>query len=126
MVGARSDVRSWMAAADVVAVPSRWDGMPLVPLEAMASARSVVATSVSGVLESIPGDAGAIVAPQEPAEMAAALVRRLVDPHRADDEGWAGRAHAEAHHDATTSAHELARVYLRLVGEHRGAVTHPQ
>lgn len=126
MVGARSDVRSWMAAADVVAVPSRWDGMPLVPLEAMASARSVVATSVSGVLESIPGDAGGVVPPQEPAEMAAALVRRLVDPQRADDEGWAGRAHVEAHHDATTSAHELARVYLRLVGEHRGAVTHPQ
>ncbi|WP_292678225.1 glycosyltransferase family 4 protein [Nocardioides sp.] len=120
MVGERSDVRSWLAAADVVAVPSRWDGMPLVPLEAMASARSVVATSVSGVLESVPADAGAIVPPQDPSEMAAALSLRLQDPSRADDEGWAGRAHVEAHHDVTTSAHELARVYLRLVGEHRG------
>lgn len=120
LVGERSDVRSWLAAANVVAVPSRWDGMPLVPLEAMASARSVVVTSVSGVLESVPDDAGAIVTPQDSPDLAAALSLRLADPERADDEGWAGRAHVEAHHDVTTSAHELARVYLRLVGEHRG------
>jgi glycosyltransferase involved in cell wall biosynthesis len=93
--------------------------MSLVPLEAMASARSVVATSVSGVAESVPHDAGAIVAPHDRTEMAAELSRRLLDPDRADEEGWAGRAHVEAHHDAATSAHDLAHVYLRLVGEHR-------
>lgn len=119
MVGARSDVPVWLSAADVVVVPSRWDGMALVPLEAMSSARSVVATSVSGILESVPRDAGAIVAPRDPAELAAAVARRLADPALADQEGHAGRAHVEAHHDAATSAHELARVYLRLVGEHR-------
>jgi glycosyltransferase involved in cell wall biosynthesis len=120
LVGARSDVRAWLAAADVVVVPSRWDGMSLVPLEAMASARSVVATSVSGVAESVPHDAGAIVAPHDRTEMAAELSQRLLDPERADEEGWAGRAHVEAHHDAATSAHDLAHVYLRLVGERRG------
>lgn len=120
LVGARSDVRLWLAAANVVAVPSRWDGMSLVPLEAMASARSVVATSVSGILESVPDDVGAIVPPEDPEAMAAALTQRLLDPARADDEGWAGRAHVEAHHDVASSAHELARVYLRLVGERRG------
>ena len=118
-MGARSDVRSWLAAADVVAVPLRWDGMSLVPLEAMASARSVVATSVSGIVESVPDDVGAIVPPEDPAAMAAALSQRLLEPSRADDEGWAGRAHVEAHHDVASSAHELARVYLRLVGERR-------
>jgi len=93
--------------------------MALVPLEAMASARSVVATSVSGILESVPDEAGAIAAARDPGELAAALVRRLVDPAVADEEGRAGRAHVEANHDAASSAHELARVYLRLVGEHR-------
>ena len=119
LVGARSDVRSWLAAADVVAVPSRWGGMSLVPLEAMASARTVVATSVSGIVETVPDDVGAIVPPEDPAAMAAALRQRLLEPARAEDEGWAGRAHVEAHHDVATSAHELARVYLRLVGERR-------
>ena len=47
--GARTDVPLWMAAADVVVVPSRWEGMALVPLEAMACARSVVATDVNGI-----------------------------------------------------------------------------
>jgi glycosyltransferase involved in cell wall biosynthesis len=119
LVGARSDVRAWLAAADVVVVPSRWDGMSLVPLEAMASARSVVATSVSGVVESVPDDAGEIVVPDDHPAMASAIVKRLLDPAAADDEGWAGRGHVEANHDVATSAHELARVYLRLVGDRR-------
>jgi glycosyltransferase involved in cell wall biosynthesis len=119
LVGARSDISAWFAAADVVVVPSRWDGMSLVPLEAMACARSVVATSVSGVVESVPDDAGAIVVPDDHAAMAAAVVKRLLDPDRAQEEGWVGRAHVEAHHDAHASAQELARVYLRVVGERR-------
>ena len=119
LVGARSDIRAWLAAADVVVAPSRWDWMSPVPLEAMACARSVVVTSVSGIAETVPDDAGAIVVPDDHAAMAAALVKRLLDPKLAQDEGWAGRAHVEAHHDAEASAHELARAYLRAVGERR-------
>lgn len=119
LVGARSDVRAWLAAADVVVIPSRWDGMSLVTLEAMASARSVVATAVSGVGESVPEDAGAIVAPGDVVTIAAEIARRLTNPGLAEDEGWAGRANVEGCHDATRAAHELAHVYLRLVGEHR-------
>lgn len=119
LAGARSDVRAWLAAADVVVVPSRWDGMSLVPLEAMACARSVVATSVSGIVESVPDDAGEIVAPDDRASLAGAVVERLLNPDLVSDEGWAGRAHVEAHHDVEASAQELARVYLRVVGERR-------
>lgn len=119
LVGARSDLRIWLAAANVVVVPSRWDGMALVAVEAMASARSVVATSVSGVVENVPDRAGEIVAPRDPPALAVAVGQRLLDPSKADDEGWAGRAYVEAHHDVASSAQELARVYLRLVGQHR-------
>lgn len=118
--GARTDVPLWMAAADVVVVPSRWEGMALVPLEAMACARSVVATDVSGVVDSVPLGAGKIVGADDRAAMVNALVDRLVDPELAEDEGWGGRSHVEAHHDVTSSARELARVYLRLVGQRRG------
>jgi len=118
--GARTDVPLWMAAADVVAVPSRWEGMALVPLEAMACARSVVATEVNGVADSLAADAGAIVGLDEPGALVEALVRRLLDPALAGEEGWRGRSHVEAHHDVAASARELARVYLRLVGARRG------
>jgi len=117
--GARTDVPLWMAAADVVAIPSRWEGMALVPLEAMACARSVVATDVNGIVDSVPPGAGAIVALDDAAALVSELVRRLADPALAEDEGWAGRSHVEGHHDVTTSARELARVYLRLVGVRR-------
>jgi glycosyltransferase involved in cell wall biosynthesis len=118
--GSRTDVPLWIAAADVVVVPSRWEGMALVPLEAMACARSVVATDVNGVVDSVPPAAGAIVALDDPASLTDALAERLLDPVLAEEEGWRGRSHVELHHDVTTSARELARVYLRLVGARRG------
>lgn len=43
----------WMAAADVVLVPSRWEAMPYIVLEAMACARPLVATRVDGAREMI-------------------------------------------------------------------------
>jgi len=117
--GARTDVPTWFTAADVVVIPSRWEGMALVPLEAMACARSLVATDVNGVVDSVPIEAGAVVGLDDGAGLVAAVVQRLQDPILAEHEGWAGRSHVEIHHDVTNSSQELARVYLRLVGARR-------
>jgi len=117
--GRRSDVSRWMAAADVVVVPSRREGMALVPLEAMASARSVVVSDVAGVRDSVPQDAGAVVAPEDPQAFVDAVVQRLRDPGQVEDEGWNGRSHVEFNHDVVRSAQALSRVYLRLVGTRR-------
>ncbi|WP_372729093.1 glycosyltransferase [Nocardioides sp.] len=119
LVGSRADVPSWLAAADVVAVPSLWEGMALVPLEAMARARSVVVSDVTGVAESVPEGAGAIVPPGSPDDLAEALVTRLADPHLCAEEGLAGRSHVEARHDSATAAQDVARVCLRLAGRQR-------
>src|SRR5205814_7280998 len=51
--GWRDDVPDWLAAADVVAIPSRWEGLPLVVLEAMARGRSVVSADADGMAESL-------------------------------------------------------------------------
>ena len=80
----------------------------------------MVATDVNGVVESVPVNAGAIVALDDGPALVEAVTRRLADPALAEHEGWAGRSHVEAHHDVTNSARELARVYLRLVGARRG------
>ncbi|MGC1210338.1 MAG: glycosyltransferase, partial [Micromonospora sp.] len=63
LAGSVRDPRDWYAAADVVVCPSRWEGMALVPLEAMARGRSVVATDVGGTRQAVPPDAGALVPP---------------------------------------------------------------
>jgi len=72
--------------------------MALVPLEAMARARSVVASDVGGTREALPAGAGALVASGDAAALAAGIVDRLADQPRADREGQVGRAHVVRHH----------------------------
>jgi len=91
--GPTADPQDWYAAADVVLLPSRWEGMALVPLEAMACGRPVVGFDVAGVAESI-GDAGTAVPRLDVAALADAVVARLADPRLADGEGRRGRERA--------------------------------
>ena len=51
MAGWRDDLPSILALAELLLVPSRWEGMPNVVLEAMASSRSVVAMQAGGIEE---------------------------------------------------------------------------
>ncbi len=86
LVGRRDDVADWYAAADVVAVPSRWEGMALTALEALACDRPVVATDVAGMREAL-GDEP-LVPVEDAAALAQAITRRLRDP----GSGWRERA----------------------------------
>ncbi len=119
LVGRRCDVGTWLGAANVVVAPRRDSVNELVLLEAMSTGRSVVATDLPGVAELLPARAGEVVAPGQPEEIAAALTRRLLDPAAADEEGWIGHGHVQRLHDASQTTHEVAKIYLRLVGERR-------
>lgn len=90
--GFSADLAPWYAAADVVVVPSRWEGMALVPLEAMASGRCVVATDVDGMREALGTDAGEVVPVEDGDALVEALVRGLSDATVAERAGRAGRA----------------------------------
>jgi glycosyltransferase involved in cell wall biosynthesis len=58
-----AEIPQWLAAADVVALPSRSEGMPNAVLEALASGRPVVATAVGGTRELITNPALGILVP---------------------------------------------------------------
>ncbi|MFI7617457.1 glycosyltransferase [Nonomuraea terrae] len=87
--GPSSDVASWYAAADVVVLPSRWEGLPLTALEALASGRSLVASAVPGLAELVTSGVGAAVSPGDGAALAEALLLRLEQPALAAAEGVA-------------------------------------
>jgi glycosyltransferase involved in cell wall biosynthesis len=110
-VGARDDVPVWLAAADVVVAPSRWEGMSLSVLEAMAVGRSVVAFDAPGMRELLGEEAGAIVPIGDLRALADALVRRLVEPGLRAEEGRRARLRAERSHDFATTAQQIADLY---------------
>ncbi|MDR1485723.1 MAG: glycosyltransferase [Planctomycetaceae bacterium] len=53
ILGWRSDARELIAASNILVLPSRWEGMPNVLLQAMSFAKPVVATNAEGVAESL-------------------------------------------------------------------------
>ena len=116
--GWRSDVGSWLAAADVVTLPSRWEGMSIVMLEAMARGRSVVATDVAGAREAL-GDAGAVVPVGDARSLGDALVKRLLDPKLAESEGHAARRRAVAAHSVETVTATVASLYGEVLSSRR-------
>jgi glycosyltransferase involved in cell wall biosynthesis len=113
--GSKPNAADWLAAADVVALPSRWEGMSMVMLEAMATGRSVVATDVAGAAEALSGVAGALVPPEDPQGLSSALITRLEDPDLATAEGRAGRRRAERDHSLDATAHAMERVYRQVL-----------
>jgi glycosyltransferase involved in cell wall biosynthesis len=84
-VGQLDDVGGLLAAADGVLLPSRWEGLPLVLLEAMARARPIVASRVGGMADALEdGVSGTLVPPGDPVALAAALESL----HRRADKAW--------------------------------------
>lgn len=118
LVGHRYDVRSWIAAADVVALPSRREGMSLTLLDAMAAGRPVVATDVGGAREVLLPAAGAVVPAEDTEALASAIVERLVDPNAAAAEGRIARKRVEEMYDVRRRSAEVAALYgVLLTGQ---------
>lgn len=114
--GYRRDVKDWLALADVVVLPSRWEGMPLVAIETLAAGRAIVATAVDGTPEVVvDGQCGIVVPPADPALMAAAIVRLLEDPELRRRFGRAGRRRAEEHFDSSLQVERTESLYIRAL-----------
>jgi glycosyltransferase involved in cell wall biosynthesis len=107
-------------AASVFCLPSFYEGIPVVLMEAMASRRPVIATAVAGVRELVrDGETGLLVSPGRADELADALQRLLEDSGLRRKMGQAGRRYVERHYDIDSSADTLARLFGSLLAEHQ-------
>jgi glycosyltransferase involved in cell wall biosynthesis len=123
LTGAVADVVPWYQAADLVVLPSRWEGMALAPLEAMACGRPVVVTDVDGARESLPPAFApcSLVPAEDPAALAAAVAALLLDPPLCESLGREGRRHVLSAHDARHTAEAVAGLCRELLGSGPGA-----
>jgi glycosyltransferase involved in cell wall biosynthesis len=107
-VGLRPDARALIGTADVLVLPSRGEGLPLVALEALAAGTPIVATDARGVRELV-GQGGGLLVPQDqPAALGAAIKRVLDDRSLAARLGEAGRAIAREHSEQRMVAEYMA------------------
>ncbi len=111
-LGYRSDVPALLEAADVFALPSWVEGLPLGVLDAMARGKPVVAGAVGGTPELVvDGETGLLVPPRDVDALVRALDELLGDPERARRLGEAGRARALAEFSADAAAERVLRLY---------------
>ncbi|OEU86202.1 hypothetical protein AN215_21145 [Streptomyces abyssalis] len=115
--GASDEVNRWYAAADLVVLPSRWEGMALTPLEAMACGRPVVVTDVGGARESLPPQQHetCLVPPGDPDALAESVTHLLREPELREFMGEAARKHVRADFDVRRSAAAVLSLYRELL-----------
>jgi glycosyltransferase involved in cell wall biosynthesis len=110
-------VRGLLRGARALVVPSIYEGMPLVVLEAMEAGLPVIASRVSGIPEVVADQVtGWLVPPEDPERLAAALTEALADPDEARRRGEAGRRRVEAEF---RPAHAAARWRAAVLDEER-------
>ena len=117
LLGHRPDVETVFAALDVFVLSSASEGLSNTILEAMASGRPVVATRVGGADEMVvDGVTGLLVAPHDPAALAAALARLVRDSRERCAMGAAGRARVESTFDLADAVRRYEALYQDVVG----------
>jgi glycosyltransferase involved in cell wall biosynthesis len=97
--GQVDDLAPLYAASDVVILPSRSEGVPLVILEALASARPVIASRVGSIPEVLDPSCGLLMEKPEAAEFARAIHSLIDQPELRQAMGAAGRRKMEQRHD---------------------------
>ncbi len=115
-LGRRGDVPRLMAACDLFVLPSLFEGLPLVVLEAMSMGKPVIGTRVCGTSEAvIDRVTGALVEPKNALALADAIIAALDDAELRARWGVAGKKRVANYFMAERMAHETSAVYSKLL-----------
>ena len=117
-LGLRSDVPDLMCAADVFVMPSRWEGMGGVLLEAMALEAPVVTSDLPTLREALPDEDHAwFVPPEQPEPLAAALLEALANPYEAARRAVRAKDRFFGRFTIDRVADGMRDFYVRALGE---------
>jgi len=112
----RAEMPALLRSADVVTCPAWYEPFGIVPLEAMACGRPVVASAVGGMLDTVrPGETGSLVPPRDPDALADALRELLRRPERRQRYGRCGVDLARARYSWSSVAARTVEAYERTL-----------
>jgi glycosyltransferase involved in cell wall biosynthesis len=115
-LGARRDVPTLLAAADVGLLVSHEEGFSNAILEGMAAGLPMIVTDVGGNAEAVQhGVTGLIVPSKNPKELAAAILRLANDPAARAAFGEAGRRRVQEHFSLTACVDKYEELYRGLL-----------
>jgi glycosyltransferase involved in cell wall biosynthesis len=122
LLGNRCDVPDLLCAADVLAIPSMYEGTAGAAIEAMALRCPVVCTDVTGVRGILrDGDNALLVPAAEPSRLADGLVRALCDDRLAEELRLRGLADFEERFTIEAAATRMEALYSKLAERHLAA-----
>lgn len=115
--GLQEDVRPALAALDIHLITSRFEGLPLVLLESMATATPAVATEVGGISEAVvDGETGLLLPADASVETIASAVHELArDPERSARLGSAAAERVRARYSAAAWQRRLEKIYREVL-----------
>jgi len=115
-LGFRTDVQRLMTSVDCVVLPSRWEGLPMVLLEAMAVGAPVVASAVGGIPEIVEHEVtGWLVPPEDPMRLAYALKGVLKDRAKSHYVGEKARKRIIESYSVETVAKRTISLYWEVL-----------
>jgi predicted dehydrogenase/glycosyltransferase involved in cell wall biosynthesis len=118
LLGERHDIADLMHAADLLVMPSRFEGLPLVLLEAMAAGLPAVASHAEGIAEAIEHGATGWLAPLDDFDGFAALIlHALSDPQARSRIGTASRDRYRQDYQASRMTNQTSALYREAAGE---------
>jgi L-malate glycosyltransferase len=116
-LGTRGDVADILKALDLYVMPSRWEGLSIAMLEAMAAGLAVVISDVGGVGRVLGSDEfGLRVPPADPSRLAGAIRELAEQPARREALGRAARQRVEEAFSAQVMIAAISRIYEEAAG----------
>ncbi|MFH1098866.1 MAG: glycosyltransferase [Candidatus Uhrbacteria bacterium] len=117
-LGFRRDTAQIYTRADVLVMPSRWEGFGIAAVEAAACGLPVVASAVGGLMEVVVDqETGILVPPGEPKLLADAMRDLATDAPRRILFGHAGRRHVEKNYNIRRVVERYEELYEELVSK---------
>lgn len=121
-LGERKDIPSLISKLDIFVLPSLWEGLPYVLLEAAAFKKPVVGTDVDGIREMIKNErTGILVSPKKPEDLAEAVERLLKNREWAEKMGCDLYKSVREKYSISTMVDKIQELYTRLFHQRGGS-----